>query len=136
MAAVKNMQTRFRKIPCISNDGHGASKFEVREIQLDGSSTWMLSEQQSALNFRLRASASQYQSDWHVAGDPTLLIILAGAIEIELRDGTSKVFNAGDMFIAQDHLPQGVPLGELAGHRARVIGDDELNALHLKLAKR
>jgi len=96
----------------------------------------MLSEQQAALNFRLRSSDAGYESDWHVAGDPTLLIILAGVIEIELRDGSSMQFAKGDMFVAQDYLDNGIALDGSLGHRARVVGQEMFSALHLKLAKR
>lgn len=131
------MPTISKRIPSIRNDERGVSIFGVREISLDGNSNWMLSDQQQALNFRLRSSSSPYESNWHVAGDPTLLIILNGAIEIELRDGSSKTFSIGDMFIAEDHLPDGVKFNpSLSGHRARVVGGGELQALHLKLEKR
>jgi len=131
------MQTTTKKIASVTNDGHGASFFSAREIALSGSSHWMLSDQQQALNFRLRFSENGYESDWHVAGDPTLLLILRGSIEIELRDGSSKVFSVGELFIAEDYLDDGVAFDvELAGHRARVLGGDELQALHLKLSKR
>jgi hypothetical protein len=130
------MQTTNQKIVSISNDGHGASKFGVREIELNGTANWMLSDQQAALNFRLRSSGSEYRSDWHVAGDPTLWIILSGGIEIELRNGLSKIFNVGEMFIAEDYLVDGVEFSDVAGHRARVLGAEPLGALHLKLSKR
>lgn len=96
----------------------------------------MLSDQQGALNFRLRSSDSDYASDWHVAGDPTLLIILQGSIELSLRNGLTKEVGQGQMFIAQDYLADGVEFGEQHGHRARVLGDVQLSALHLKLSKR
>jgi len=129
------MQSIDRQIPCISSDGRGASIFSVRKIELTGSLDWMLSEQQSALNFRLRSSASGYQSDWHVAGDPTLLIILCGVIEIELRSGATKQFSVGEMFIAQDYLFDQSEFNDSHGHRARVVGQEGLQALHLKLEK-
>ena len=137
MSVISHMQTIVKEIVTISNDGGGASFFGSREIELNGTSQWMLSNQQGAENFRLRSSASGYESDWHVAGDPTLLLILNGSIEIELRDGQSRQFSVGDMFIAEDYLDAGVQLDPaVEGHRARVVGGDELQALHLKLNKR
>ncbi len=130
------MQTINKTIPCITSDGRGASFFSTREITLNGDSSWMLSDQQQAINFRLRSSASPYESTWHVAGDPTLLIILSGELEIELRSGKSQIFSAGDMFIAEDYLSDGVEFNSnVSGHRARVLGGD-VQALHLKLEKR
>ncbi len=96
----------------------------------------MLSEQQNAENFRLRTSAVGYVSGWHTAGDPTLLVILSGQLVIELRDGSSNTFSAGDMFVAKDYLKGNVEHGDLLGHRARVEGNEELTALHIKLCKR
>ena len=97
----------------------------------------MLSEQIAAVNFRLRTSDVSYASDWHVAGDPTLLIILSGYIQIELRNGETKRFSRGEMFIAEDHLKNKVNYDEnVHGHRAQVIGEDELQVVHLKLNKR
>ncbi len=131
------MRSEARQIPCITNDGRGPSRFGIREIVLDGDAQWSLSEQQPALNFRLRSSAKPYQSDWHVAGDPTLLIILAGVIEIELRDGSTRSFSVGDMFIAEDYLEEDAEFdSNHTGHRARIVSEVELQALHLKLAKR
>lgn len=125
------------KITCISNNGDGASFFDSREVQLNGDDNRRLSEQISAENFRLRTSGSAYSSSWHVAGDPTLLVMLNGRFKVELRNGESKTFSAGEMFIAQDYLPAGIEFDDtLHGHRAEVIGGDELRMLHLKLDKR
>jgi len=130
------MNNYIKTIPSIVNDGDRASYFGVHEIELKGDVAWMLSEQQSALNFRLRSSDAGYQSDWHVAGDPTLLIVLSGVIEIELRDGSSQRFAAGEMFVAEDYLDGHTEFSNSLGHRARVVGQEPLKALHLKLSKR
>ena len=124
-------------IPSVSNNGEGASVFSSREISLHGDSQRLLSDQQQAVNFRLRESDASYASDWHVAGDPTLLIILAGALRIELRNGETRDFFAGDKFIAEDYLSANQPFNSrLHGHRAEVLGDDILSVIHLKLEKR
>lgn len=124
------------EITSIENDGNGPSEFGKRDIELHGVSARMLSDQIPALNFRLRTSDATYSSDWHVAGDPTLLVILSGIIRIELRSGQYQDFSNGEMFIAQDYLPQTIPFdNRLHGHRACVIGDNPVSVLHLKLAK-
>jgi len=130
------MSIETTDIISICNNGDGESYFSSRSIDLDGDDHWRLSKQQSALNFRLRSSSAGYASDWHVAGDPTLLIILSGVIQIELRSGSVRQFKAGEMFVAEDYLEHGSSFKETHGHRAEVIGDESLNALHLKLAKR
>ena len=120
----------------VTSDGIGPSVFSSREIVLSGTPERMLSEQQSALNFRLRTSDKRYASDWHTAGDPTLLVILQGRIELALRDGSVAELGKGEMFVAEDYVVDGVKFCERHGHKARVIGDQDLLALHLKLAKR
>ncbi len=124
-------------IPCITNNGDNASYFSMKSITLSGDLSRMLSEQQHCINFRLRTSPSNYTSDFHVAGDPTLLIILQGSMQIELRNGEQQCFNKGELFIAEDYLLETIPFDhEQHGHKASVIGTDDLHALHLKLDKR
>lgn len=129
--------TDFQIIPSVCNDGRGVSVFSSRQVDLNGTNARMLSEQQAACNFRLRKSDKHYAADWHVAGDPTLLIILTGTLRISLRNGEQLDLNAGQLFIAEDYLQTGVEFVQgQHGHRAEVIGDTALSALHLKLAKR
>ena len=124
-------------VTCVTSDGVNESYFDEKCIELNGNSQRMLSEQMAAVNFRLRTSDITYASDWHAAGDPTLLIILSGCIEIELRSGEIKRFSRGEMFVAEDYLAKGVIYNENKhGHRAKVIGSDQLQALHLKLNRR
>jgi len=131
------MTINRKHIPTISNDGHGASEFSTREIELHGDPIRLLSEQQNCVNFRLRSSTPDFSSDFHVAGDPTLLLILRGTVMIELRNGKNKVFSKGDLFIAEDYLAVGAEFdSDFHGHRSKVLGDEILDVLHLKLEKR
>jgi len=103
--------------------------------QTDQGSRWV-SEQQACVNFRYRSSPAGYESDWHVAGDPTLIIVCTGCVEIELREGSRKRFSAGQKFIARDFLPSHMDFDPLLhGHRARMIGENEFTAVHIKLEK-
>jgi len=98
----------------IDNNGNEASFFSNREFTLNGSPERFLS-----------------------AGDPTLILVLTGILRIELRSGKYQDFTAGEMFIANDYLTADVEFNEtLHGHRAEVVGAQELKALHLKLEKR
>jgi len=88
-----------------------------------------------ALNFRHRISQPGYVSSWHVAGDPTLIIIRSGTLRITLRSGEYRDFSAGDLFIAEDRLQTNEVFDDLVhGHRAEIIGDETLLAVHIKLA--
>lgn len=129
--------TNTIEIPCVTNDGRGKSFFTTRPFYLAGTQERLLSEQIPAMNFRLRQSDANYSSTFHVAGDPTLLIILAGNFRVELRNGEHQDFSKGQQFIAEDYLLADINFDEtLHGHRAEVIGNEMLSALHLKLEKR
>jgi len=87
----------------ICNDDDHQSIFSTSTLPQTAHGDMWISDQQTCLNFRYRSSPQGYESDWHVAGDPTLIIISTGCIELELRDGTKKLFIAGQKFIARDH---------------------------------
>ena len=94
----------------------------------------MLSHRIDAQNFRLRESEPGYETDWHLAGDPTLIIIRQGILRITLRNGSYLDFNAGDLFIAADNLPEDLVFDDKKhGHKAMVMGEETLQAVHIKL---
>lgn len=134
---VTSLSVEQMLVPCVTSDGRGASVFREKTFALSGDESRRLSEQIAALNFRFRISGTDYRSDFHVAGDPTLLLILGGAVELSLANGESRQFNVGDVFIAEDFLAEGVDfIDGYHGHKAEVIGQQQLKALHLKLSRR
>lgn len=122
-------------IPVLHNAGTGYSAFIDQSYTLEDYNGLFISPRINALNFRHRVSKPGYVSSWHVAGDPTLIIIRAGTLRIGLRDGSYRDFTAGDVFIAQDKLPENAIFDDqVHGHTAQLIGEQELLALHIKLA--
>ena len=93
-----------------------------------------LTERIDSLNLRIRTSEVGYESDWHVAGDPTLIVVQSGILRVTLRNGKRKDFGAGSMFIAKDYLPKYLPFDtKKHGHCAKVVGNKTLLAVHIKL---
>ena len=122
-------------VPMLCNIDTEHSYFIDQEYSLDDYNGLFISPRQSALNFRHRMSEPGYFSDWHVAGDPTLLLIRSGTLRIGLRDGSFRDFVAGDAFIAQDRLLANTPFdNQVHGHTAQVIGEHPLIAVHIKLS--
>jgi len=122
-------------VPVLSNASTGYSVFNEKTYTLENYNGLFISPRQQALNFRYRISKPDYFSSWHVAGDPTLIIIRSGTLRIGLRDGSYRDFTAGDVFIAQDKLDENTGFDDqIHGHTAQVVGEQELLALHLKLA--
>jgi len=93
-------------VPVLCNAGTSYSAFTDQPHTLEDYSGLFISPRINALSFHHRASLSGYFSSWHVAGDPTLIIIRTGTLRIGLRDGSYHDFTAGDVFIAQDKLPE------------------------------
>lgn len=121
-------------VPVLSNNETGYSAFTEQPYTLEDYNGLFISPRQQALNFRHRISKPGYFSSWHVAGDPTLIIIRTGTLRIGLRDGSYRDFSTGDIFIAKDKLPESEMFDEqVHGHTAQLIGEQELLALHIKL---
>ncbi|MEH6358678.1 MAG: hypothetical protein V7745_06790 [Pseudomonadales bacterium] len=121
-------------IPVLCNANTGYSTFSEQNYTLENYNGLFISPRIDALNFRHRISQPGYSSSWHVAGDPTLIIIRSGILRISLRDGSYRDFSAGDIFIAKDKLPENGMFDEkIHGHTAQLIGEQELLALHIKL---
>lgn len=122
-------------VPILCNVRTESSYFVDQQYSLEDYGGLFISSRQQALNFRHRMSEPCYFSDWHLAGDPTLILIRAGILRIGLQDGSYRDFAAGDVFIAQDNLSSEIHFDtSIHGHRARVIGDQPLVALHIKLS--
>lgn len=124
----------IQHIITIDNDDEGVSVFCETQYDLNDHNGMLLSQQINAVNFRLRQSHKGYEADWHVAGDPTLIIILAGVLRITLRNDACHDFSVGEMFIAKDKLLVGQQFDMARhGHRAGVFGDTPLSVVHIKL---
>ena len=127
-------QLKSLVLPVVTINEQGISIFSEQSFELQERHGMFLSDQQQAVNFRLRKSAAGYFADWHIAGDPTLITILQGVLRISLQNGEYLDFSAGDMFVAKDHLLPNIEFNKnIHGHTARVISNQPLTALHLKL---
>jgi len=113
----------------------GVSCFTDEQYSLEDYNGLFITERMDALNFRHRMSEPGYSSSWHVAGDPTLIIIRAGVLRIALRNGEYRDFKAGDQFIAMDRLQDGESFDDsIHGHTAELLGNETLLAVHIKLS--
>ena len=123
-------------LPCITIDDAFISRFSEATYPRHVRGGMILTDRINAQNLRLRESATGYETDWHVAGDPTLIIIQQGILRITLQDGSYRDFKAGDAFIAKDYLPEGVSFdSKVHGHKAAVTGNESLKAVHIKLGQ-
>ena len=121
--------------PIVGIGKTGPSVFSGVQLSVEDYNGLFITERQDALNFRYRVSEPGYFSSWHVAGDPTLIIVRTGTLRMTLRNGEYRDFKAGDLFIAQDRLQEGEAFDTtLHGHTAELVGSDVLHAVHIKLS--
>ena len=127
------MSNKF-KITTISVDQNFISVFSEESYEQIMRGGMILTDRINAQNLRLRMSEPGYSTDWHVAGDATLIIIQKGTLRITLQNNKYKEFTTGDSFIAKDYLPQEINFAHnIHGHKAEVIGEAPLFATHIKL---
>lgn len=121
-------------VTTITTNENGISVFSETDFEVSQRGGMFLTEQIASKNFRIRKSDVGYETDFHLSGDPTLLIILKGTLKIELQNGDYKLFTSGEYFIAKDNLPQNIVFDtKIHGHKASVIGNEKLEAIHIKL---
>lgn len=121
-------------VTTITTNELGISIFSSIDFEVHQRGGMFLTEQIAAKNFRLRKSAAGYTTDFHLTGDATFIMIQKGSLKIELQNGDNKMFNSGDCFIAQDNLPENIEFNnKIHGHKASVIGNETLEAIHIKL---
>lgn len=121
-------------ITTITTSKDGISIFEEIDFVLEQRGGLFLTNQITAKNFRIRKSNVGYTTDFHLAGDATFITIQKGSLKIELQNGESKTFTIGESFIAQDNLPENIVFdSKIHGHKASVVGNESLQAIHIKL---
>ncbi len=115
-------------------DIDGLAKFREEDIALPGGSAKaMLSGLLPSNGFQVRQSPPGVSSDFHCTTTAQWLVVLRGEMEIGLRDGTTRIFKAGDHFFSNDLLPEGAEFDStLHGHRSRVVGNTPLETLFVR----
>jgi hypothetical protein len=122
------------KIVCITIDENNNSVFTEMFYKKEERLGMLLSEAIGAKKFRLRESKTGYTTNWHLSGDATLISILKGTLRITLQNKNYLDFKAGDLFIAADNLPENILFDPIIhGHKAEVVGNESLFAIHIKL---
>ena len=95
-------------------DERGESHFDEREFVLrDAGPIGHLSDPIPAKSVVFRRNDPGYDYDWHVAPRRQFIVLLDGAIEIEVSDGTRRTFRGGDILLMEDTAGK--------GHRTRHV---------------
>jgi hypothetical protein len=114
------------RITRIFADERGESHFEEREIELeDAGEIGRLSAPIPVRSVIFRTNEPGYDYDWHVAPRRQFIVLLDGAIEIEVSDGDRRVLRGGDVLLVEDTTGR--------GHRTRHVEARERRSLFVTL---
>ena len=104
----------------------GESHFEELELPYEQLANSERTAMRSATGIQFRRAAPGNFVDWHVAPRRQYVITLEGQAEIGLGDGSKRIFNPGDVLLADDLTGR--------GHTTRVAGDEPRVSIAIPLA--
>lgn len=104
----------------------GESHFQEVEVALEeAGEIGRLSEAWPAGSVTFRETGSDYDYDWHHPPERQLVLLLDGAIEIEVSGGETRRFAGGDVLLAEDLTGR--------GHRTRAVEPGVRRSLFVSL---
>ena len=107
-------------------DEHGESHFADHAFEVrDAGPIGRLSNPIPATAVVFRSNDPGYDYDWHVAPRRQFVVLLDGAIEIEVSDGQRRTFRGGDVLLLEDTTGR--------GHRTRHVEPRERRSLFIVL---
>ncbi|MEX0927930.1 MAG: hypothetical protein WD266_13170 [Balneolales bacterium] len=93
------------------------SHFEDIEIELnDAGEIGKLSERVNATGLIFRKTEPDYNYDWHNAPQRQYIIMLDGAVDVEIGDGTVRRFSTGDILLVEDTIGR--------GHKSKAVNNE------------
>ena len=103
-----------QKITRLYTGTDGESHFEEITIPLvNQEEIGIFSELEKATGIIFRETGIDYDYDWHKAPRRKYIINLGGEVEVEVGDGSKRLFGPGDIVLAEDTTGR--------GHRSRTV---------------
>ena len=126
--------TSFTKVILYTDNANGRARFREEEIALpEGTPQSMLSMLMPSGGLQLRHSPVGFRSQFHCSVTPQWVFILGGQMEINLQDGSSRVFKPGEHFYSIDTVPPGATFDPTVhGHWSRQVGAEPLVTLFVR----
>ncbi len=114
------------KITRIYTGDDDESHFEDLELRLeDRGAVGRISSLERATGIVFRETDGSYDLDFHNAPRRQYVINLDGKVEIEIGDGTKRVFGPGAVFLAEDTTGR--------GHISRAVGGQPRRSIFVPL---
>lgn len=96
------------KLPRIYAGSDGQTHFGEIDINMDDKpGIGQQTESLKAEEVVIRGKKGVHESDWHCVPQKQLVILLEGEMEVEIGNGTRRLFKAGDVFLCEDTTGQG-----------------------------
>lgn len=102
----------------IYHDACGESHYQDMDIPLiEHTPLGSTSEPVEVASMIMRENSAGYAYDWHVSPRRQYIVMLEGSVEIQVSDGETRLFKAGDIVLVEDtegkghksHSPDGKP---------------------------
>jgi hypothetical protein len=114
------------KIVRVYADERGETHFGEVNLELaDAGPIGLLSRPVTAKSVIFRKNHRDYDYDWHTAPQRQLIVLLDGAIELEVSDGSRRTLRGGDILLMEDVTGR--------GHRTRNVEPCERRSLFVIL---
>ena len=102
------------------------SYFEDIEVEVDDAGDiGRLSEKVDATGIIFRRTGPDYDYDWHNAPQRQYIIMLDGAVDVEIGDGTIRRFSTGDILLAEDTHGR--------GHKSKAVNNESRTSVFVTL---
>ncbi len=114
------------KVTRIYTDEHGETHFADDIVALqEAGPIGRLSERVPVRAVIFRTNAPHYNYDWHNAPARQYVVLLDGAIELEVSNGERRILRGGDLLLLEDVTGK--------GHRTRHLEPHERRSLFIEL---
>ncbi len=102
------------------------SHFEDIKVPLkEAGGIGSLSQSVPATGVIFRTMPGDYQMNWHNTKTRQYVVIVSGAVEMEVGNGEKRVFNQGDIVLSEDKTGR--------GHKSRSVDGQERVSLFITL---
>ena len=102
------------------------SHFEDIKIELDDAGDiGQLSEQLDATGIIFRRTGPNYDYDWHNAPQRQYILMLDGAVDVEIGNGTVRRFSTGDILLVEDTTGR--------GHKSKAVNNEPRTSVFVTL---
>jgi hypothetical protein len=121
--------SEMKRFTRLASDGAGGSAFQDDEFPVDAPSgaTGMLTGTVPAASVVVYVRHDIWDAGAHPAPRPAprrqWVVVLRGAVEVEVTDGSRRIFRPGDFLRAEDT--------DGTGHVTRPVGNPPIEALYL-----